>query len=57
MNFDRNKPKPSNRSISRENIRRALLNRDEDDYLKIWNMDFCPKKKGGSWGDKRDVEK
>lgn len=30
MNFDRNKPKPSDRSIFRKNIGRALLNKNND---------------------------
>jgi hypothetical protein len=38
MNFNENKPKPSDRSIFRKNIGRALLNKDKDSYLKIWNI-------------------
>lgn len=40
MNFDRNKPKPSDRSIFRTNIGRALLSKDTDDYLQIWGTNF-----------------
>jgi len=40
MSFDKDKPKPSDRSIFRKNIGRALLNRDRDDYLQIWEIDF-----------------
>jgi hypothetical protein len=40
MDFDENKPKPSDRSIFRKNIGRALLNKDKDSYLQIWNIDF-----------------
>lgn len=33
--------KPSDRSIFRKNIRRALLNKQKNfEYLKIWNIDF-----------------
>lgn len=57
MNFDRNKPKPSDRSIFRKNIGRALLNRDTDDYLQIWNIDFMKREKRESLGHKRDIDK
>jgi len=40
MGFDKNKPKPSDRSIFRKNIGRTLLNRDGDNYLPIWDIDF-----------------
>jgi hypothetical protein len=40
MNFSNETPKPSDRSIFRKNIGRALLNKQSDDYLKIWNIDF-----------------
>lgn len=40
MNFDSNNPKPSDWSILRENIGRALLYRDNDKYLKIWSRSF-----------------
>lgn len=56
MNFDRNNPKPSDRSIFRKNIGRALLNRDKNDYLQIWEIDFMTRKNRGSFGHKRDVD-
>jgi len=40
MDFDRNDPKPSDRSIFRKNIGRALLNKSKDPYLKIWENRF-----------------
>jgi hypothetical protein len=40
MNFDHMKRKPSDRSIFRKHIGRALLYKEEDDYLDIWNKDF-----------------
>lgn len=57
MNFDRNKPKPSDRSIFRKNIGRALLNRDNDDYLQVWETDFMTRKKREFLGYKRDIDK
>ncbi len=57
MNFDKNKPKPSDRSIFRKNIGRALLNKEKDNYLKIWEIDFTTKRNRELWGNKRDVEK
>lgn len=38
MDFDKNKPKPSDRSIFRKNIGRALLNKNEDDYLETFQV-------------------
>lgn len=38
MNFDKSKPKPSDRSIFRKNIGRALLNKHSDDYLEVWEI-------------------
>jgi hypothetical protein len=40
MNFNNQTPKPSDRSIFRKNIGRALLNKQEDDYLTVWNIDY-----------------
>jgi len=57
MNFGRNDPKPSDRSIFRKNIGRALLNKERDDYLKIWNIDFIKKENRELFGYKRDIEK
>lgn len=57
MNFDRNKPKPSDRSIFRKNIGKALLNRDKDDYLEVWDISFMTRKKRELLGYKRDMDK
>ena len=43
MKFTIANPKLSDRSIFRKNIGRALLNKENDCYLKIWNIDFLPK--------------
>jgi hypothetical protein len=56
MNFDVEKPKPSDRSIFRKNIGRCLLNKRNDNYLKIWNMDFLGSKNKVS-AHNRDIEK
>lgn len=57
MNFDKDKPKPSDRSIFRKHIGRALLNRHKDDYLQIWNIDFMKKENRKSLGHKRNIDK
>ena len=38
MNFTISNPKPSDRSIFRKNIGRALLNKENDYYQKIWEI-------------------
>ena len=40
MDFDAQKQTPHDRSIFRKNIGRAILNRDNSDYLRVWNIDF-----------------
>jgi len=40
MKFAVSTPKPSDRSIFRKNIGRALLCKEGDEYLQIWNKDF-----------------
>jgi hypothetical protein len=40
MNFDSSKAAPRERSIFRKHIGRALLNKRQDDYLKVWEIDF-----------------
>lgn len=57
MSFDRNNPKPSDRSIFRKNIGRALLNKNKDPYLKIWEIDFLPRANRDKYDDLRDIEK
>lgn len=42
MDFDKYKPKPADRSIFRKNIGRALLCKNGDPYLSIWEIDFLP---------------
>ena len=57
MNFNENKPKPSDRSIFRKNIGRALLNKDMDGYLQIWNINFIRSRNKELFGSKRNIEK
>ncbi|MCL0035781.1 hypothetical protein M1N00_03905 [Thermodesulfovibrionales bacterium] len=57
MSFDRNNPKPSDRSIFRKNIERVLLNKNKDPYLKIWEIDFLPRANRDKYDDLRDIEK
>lgn len=57
MSFDRNNPKPSDRSIFRKNIGRSLLNKNKDPYLKIWEIDFLPRANRDKYGDLRDIKK
>ena len=41
MRFTLINPKPSDRSIFRKNIGRALLNKQRDsDYLGVWDTDY-----------------
>ena len=55
--LDKDKLKPSDRSIFRKNIGRALLNRCNDPYLDIWNHDFTYLTKRERHGDERDIDK
>jgi len=43
MRFDVTKSPPHDRSIFRKHIGRALLNRDHDPYLAVWNIDLMTK--------------
>lgn len=45
------------RSIFRKNIGRALLNREKDPYLKVWELDLTTKESRGKFGDLVDKEK
>jgi len=56
MNFDQNRPKPSDRSIFRKNIGRALLYRDRDSYLCIWDVNFM-RSENSSLRYMRDIDK
>ena len=51
------KPKPSDRSIFRKNIGRALLAERRDPYLEIWEIDFTTSEAKTHFGVKRNIEK
>lgn len=57
MNFNQMKPAPKDRSIFRKNIGRALLNKEEDAYLTIWNIDFTPRIAREESGHMRNIPK
>jgi len=57
MDFDKSKPKPSDRSIFRKNLGRALLNRNKDPYLKVWEIDFLPRNNRVGCGGLRNIKK
>jgi hypothetical protein len=57
LNFSKNNSKPSDRSVFRQNLGRALLNKQNDEYLKIWNIDFLNKENRFKFGETRDIEK
>lgn len=57
MNFNSMKPAPKDRSIFRKNIGRALLNRDKDNYLEMWEIDFTTRNRREQDGQRRDIQK
>ena len=57
MNFGRDKSKPSDRSIFRKNIGKALLNQRKDNYLQVWEIDYTYKKHREKFGHLRDINK
>lgn len=57
MNFDATQPAPHERSIFRKNIGRALLNRQNEDYLKVWEIDFMSRANREKFGHLRDIAK
>jgi hypothetical protein len=58
MKFTQTNPKPSDRSIFRKNIGRALLNKQGDpDYLKVWEIDFTSNINRANHSHLRNIEK
>jgi len=57
MDFNKDKPKPSDRSIFRKNIGRALLWRDGDEYVSIWEKDFTTRANKDAYGHLRNIDK
>lgn len=56
LNFNQHQPKPSNRSIFRKNIGRAILNRNKSNYLNIWEIDFTIKANKMARGSDREIK-
>jgi len=48
---------PKDRSILRKMIGRAILSRDSNPYLSVWNLDFTTRKTRDLHGTKRDLER
>ena len=57
MNFTISNAKPSDRSIFRKNIGRALLNKENDYYQKIWEIDFTIRENCNNYGIMRNIQK
>ena len=57
MKFDVTRPPPHDRSIFRKHIGRALLNRDHDPYLAVWNIDLMTKEALNTHAHLRDIDK
>lgn len=57
MNLDVSKSPPHDRSIFRKNIGRALLNRDNDKYLDVWEKDLTSKDSRKKYWHLRDIVK
>lgn len=57
MDFDKDKPRPSDRSILRKNIGKALLYRRNDSYLNIWSKDFIKRIDRENYGYRRNIQK
>jgi len=57
VDFGGHDRKPSDRSIFRKNIGRALLHRDGDEYLRVWEIDFTPKANRDAHAHERDLDK
>ena len=56
MNFDPMRPAPKDRSIFRKNVGRALLSKENSNYLKNWNIDFTSRHNREKYGHLRDIE-
>lgn len=58
MKFTHLNPKPSDRSIFRKNIGRALLNQQGDlDYLRVWEIDYTSSINRANHSHLRNIEK
>jgi hypothetical protein len=57
MQFDASRPAPHERSIFRKNLGRALLTREGDPYLKVWEIDFTSQQARKKWSHSRNIGK
>jgi hypothetical protein len=57
MEFNANQSSPKDRSIFRKNIVRAILKRDADPYLPLWEIDFTTRASRASRSAERNVAK
>jgi len=57
MNFTALQSPPHDRSIFRKNIGRALLNKENDGYLRIWEIDFTSRKNRDKYAHLRNIKK
>jgi hypothetical protein len=53
--MSRNKPKPSDRSIFRKNIGRAIIARDGIEYAEVWEIDFTSKSNRDRFSHRRRI--
>lgn len=57
LDFSQKQARPADWGSSRKNIGRALLNKDGDDYLEIWDVDLIPRHTRDCFRHLRDLEK
>jgi hypothetical protein len=57
MAFTQDQPAPHERSIFRKHIGRALLNKAQDPYLAVWEIDFTTRKTRDAKRHLRDISK
>jgi hypothetical protein len=56
MQFDPSRPAPKDRSIFRKNLSRALLKRERDPYLHVWEKDFTSRQVREKWSHLRNID-
>ncbi len=57
LDFNEGQPAPKERSIFRKNIGRALLAKEKDDYLKVWEIDYTTKENRKKFSNLRNIDK
>ena len=56
MNFDPHKSPPHDSSIFRKNLGRAILNKEHNAYLEVWNIDFTTRKNRDAMWHLRNID-